>query len=206
MDLIPPKKKGKRKKDAKIKSRAKSSFTIIQSTHLWPITNRITIPFSSSSFFLLSPDFHIIKEVRIDQIQSKIRKTKSNKCGQPIHIPWGIQVARTESLRLRLLKAVLTPTTIKYFLFLLDPEILRSSDMGEPLSIDTCAALAAANSISKFEIVLSKVLHYECSHKNKFSAVHRKLDAPIFKITHCIALWVLETSPRMSLDSCFTSF
>ena len=78
--------------------------------------------------------------------------------------------------------------------------------MGEPLSIDTCAALAAANSISKFEIVLSNVLHYARSNKNNFSAVHRKLDVPSFKITHCIALWVLETSPRMSLDSRFTSF
>lgn len=28
------------------------------------------------------------------------------------------------------------------------------------MSIDSCAALAAANSISKFEIVLSSVLHY----------------------------------------------
>jgi hypothetical protein len=60
---------------------------------------------------------------------------------------------------LRLLKAVLIPTTIKYLLFPDDPVLFKSSDKGEPLSMDSCAALAAANSISKFEIVLSNVLY-----------------------------------------------
>lgn len=35
-----------------------------------------------------------------------------------------------------------------------------SLDIGEPLSKESCKALAAANSISKFEMVLSSVLHY----------------------------------------------
>lgn len=32
--------------------------------------------------------------------------------------------------------------------------------MGEPLRMDSCAALAADNSISKFEMVLSSVLQF----------------------------------------------
>lgn len=73
--------------------------------------------------------------------------------------PCGIHVVRTESLLLRLLKAVLIPTTIRYLLFPDDSAFFNSSDNGEPLRMDSCAALAAANSISKFEIVLSNVLH-----------------------------------------------
>ena len=55
---------------------------------------------------------------------------------------------------------MLIPTTIKYFLFLIDPGILTLSSMGEPLRMDSCAALAADNSISKFEMVLSSVLQF----------------------------------------------
>ena len=72
--------------------------------------------------------------------------------------PCGIHVARTESLLLRLLNAVFIPTTIRYLLFPDDSVFFESSDKGEPLRMDSCAALAAANSISKFEIVLSNVL------------------------------------------------
>lgn len=86
----------------------------------------------------------------------KLKKIKNKKSDNE---PCGIQVARTESLRFRLLKAVLTPRTIKYFLFPIDSVTFRSSDIGEPLSMDSCAAFAAANSISKFEMVLSSVLH-----------------------------------------------
>lgn len=66
---------------------------------------------------------------------------------------------RIESLLFRLLKAVLIPITIKYFGRPLESVKLNSSDMGEPLSIDSCAALAAAKSISRFEIVFSSVLY-----------------------------------------------
>lgn len=76
--------------------------------------------------------------------------------------PCGIHVARTESLRFRLLKAVLIPITIKYLLFRDDPVFTFSeSDTGDPFVMVSCTALAAANSISKFEIVLSKVLQFE---------------------------------------------
>uniref|UniRef100_A0A2P2KAB5 Putative beta-1 3-galactosyltransferase 2 isoform X3 n=1 Tax=Rhizophora mucronata TaxID=61149 RepID=A0A2P2KAB5_RHIMU len=51
--------------------------------------------------------------------------------------PWGIHVARTESLLFRLLKAVLIPITIKYLLLLEDSAFLKSSDKGEPPSIDS---------------------------------------------------------------------
>ena len=48
-----------------------------------------------------------------------------------------------ESLLLRLLKAVLMPITIRYFLFPIDSETLNSSATGEPLSKDSCRVLAA---------------------------------------------------------------
>ena len=51
------------------------------------------------------------------------------------------------------------PITIKYFLFLTGSGRFRSSDIGDPVTIESCKALAASNSISKFEIVLSNVLH-----------------------------------------------
>lgn len=57
------------------------------------------------------------------------------------------------------------PTTIRYLLLPDDSVFFKSSDKGEPLSIDSCAALAAASSISKFEIVLSNVLHQTYYHK-----------------------------------------
>lgn len=72
--------------------------------------------------------------------------------------PWGIHVARTESLRFRLLKAVFIPITIRYFCLPIGPLNFESSDWGDPLSTDSCTALAAANSISRFEMVLSNVL------------------------------------------------
>lgn len=118
------------------------------------MTKRIITPFSSSIFFLLSPVF------RIRYISTKrIQKLGGNYSRKSIQEPCGIHVARTESLLFRLLKAVLIPTTIKYLLFPDDSVSFNSSDRGEPLRIDSCVALAAANSISKFEIVLSSVLH-----------------------------------------------
>ena len=63
-----------------------------------------------------------------------------------------------ESLLLRLLKAVLMPMTIRYFLLPIDSETLKSSETGEPLSNDSCRVLAADSSVSKVAIVLSSVL------------------------------------------------
>lgn len=83
--------------------------------------------------------------------------TKNVNAGR-VSEPCGSQVARTESLLLRLLNAVFIPTTMKYFCLPFDSVSFRSSDKGEPLSIDSCVALAAANSISKFDIVLSSDL------------------------------------------------
>jgi len=48
--------------------------------------------------------------------------------------------------------------TIKYFLLVANSASFRLSDAGAPFSIVSCAALAAANSNSSFEIVLSNVL------------------------------------------------
>lgn len=75
-------------------------------------------------------------------------------------IPLGIQVLRIESRLLRLLKAVFIPITMKYFDRPLDSVTLKfkSSDKGAPLSSDSCADLAAASSISKCDIVLSRSL------------------------------------------------
>lgn len=88
-------------------------------------------------------------------------KEKDKRQRRLINKPCGIQVSRTESLLFLLLKAVLIPITIKYFLFPDDsPFFFISPDIGEPLTIDSCVALAAANSISKFDIVLSNVLHF----------------------------------------------
>ena len=64
-----------------------------------------------------------------------------------------------ESLLLRLLKAVLIPMTIRYFLLPIDSETLNSSATGEPLSKDSCRDLAAESSVSKLAIVLSSDLH-----------------------------------------------
>lgn len=83
------------------------------------------------------------------------------KCQEPC----GIQVARTESLLFRLLKAVFIPMTIRYFLFLVNSRIFRSWVIGEPLIVESCNAHAAANSISRFEIVLSSVLPFVKSEK-----------------------------------------
>lgn len=63
-----------------------------------------------------------------------------------------------ESLLLRLLKAVLMPITMRYFLLPIDSETLKSSETGEPLSNDSCRVLAAESSVSKVAIVLSSVL------------------------------------------------
>lgn len=73
--------------------------------------------------------------------------------------PCGIQVARTESLLFLLLKAVLIPMTIRYLLLLDNSLILISSDTGALFLRDSWTALAEANSVSKFEIVLSRFLH-----------------------------------------------
>uniref|UniRef100_A0A0A9PQR7 Uncharacterized protein n=1 Tax=Arundo donax TaxID=35708 RepID=A0A0A9PQR7_ARUDO len=62
-----------------------------------------------------------------------------------------------ESLLLRLLKAVLIPITMRYFLLPVDSEALYSSETGEPLRKESCRVLAAESSVSKFAIVLSKV-------------------------------------------------
>lgn len=127
--------------------------------HLWPMTKRMMTPFSSSNFFLFSPTLDIGKKKISVQI-NYAKYHNNHRCRQN-QKPWGIQVERTESLRLRLLKAVFTPTTMKYFRLPLDPVSFMSSDIGEPFSIDSCVALAAANSISRFDIVLSSVLQHK---------------------------------------------
>lgn len=136
------------------------------------------------------------------------KKNRNKEIRESIYEPWGIHVARTESLLFRLLKAVLIPTTIRNLLFP-DESVFESPDEGEPLRIDSCVALAAANSISKFEIVLSNVLIQHTT--NNFQLVTREIKITKIKslyvsITYCIALWVLKTSPKMSLVSRFTSF
>lgn len=52
-------------------------------------------------------------------------------------IPCGIHVARTESLRFLLLNAVFIPTTIKYFLFLVESPFPLSPEIGAPLRMDS---------------------------------------------------------------------
>jgi transcriptional regulator of nitric oxide reductase len=84
---------------------------------------------------------------------------------EQVNVPCGIQVARTESLRLRLLKAVLIPMTIKYFLFILVSSFFKFSDMEKPSITDSCAALPSVNFISNFDIVLSSVLHIIYNNK-----------------------------------------
>lgn len=127
----------------------------------------MTMPFSSSSFFLFSPSYFFhSKIINKNSIRQATKSWKTSM--RPVYAPCGIQVARTESLRFRLLKAVLIPITIKYFLFFVDSATLWSSDMRESFNTDSWAALAAANSISRFEIVLSSVLH--SIYGNKLSA------------------------------------
>lgn len=111
------------------------------------MTKRTTIPFSASNARRLSPARGNV--IRCCHKGNGHERGASNR-------PCGIHVARTESLRFLLLNAVLTPTTMKYFLLLV--ESLLFSDVGAPLSIDSCAAFAAANSISNVEMVLSSVL------------------------------------------------
>lgn len=82
-----------------------------------------------------------------------------------VNAPWGIQVERTESLRLRLLKAVLIPMTIKYFLFKVDLTFFKSSDIIGSFIIVSRSALAATIFISKSEMALSRVLHSMYSNK-----------------------------------------
>lgn len=125
-------------------------------TYLWPMTKRMTIPFSFSNFFLFSP--------------------------------FGIQVSRTESLRFRLLKAVLIPITIKYFLF--------EFPDGVSFDKDWCSALAAANFISKIDISLSSVLH---SIHKKIRSLFRSLGPQTYEFyrnsisrAYWNAYWVSE--------------
>lgn len=73
---------------------------------------------------------------------------------------------------------------------------------GEPLSKESCMALASASSISKFEIVLSSVLHFVSSRELCNSS---KTYPSLIQGTYCIAWRVFESSPRF-LDSPFTSF
>lgn len=59
--------------------------------------------------------------------------------------PCGIQVARIESLLFRLLKAVLIPITIKYFLFEVDWTVFKFPNTGESwCTDDSCISVAAA--------------------------------------------------------------
>lgn len=59
--------------------------------------------------------------------------------------PCGIQVARIESLLFRLLKAVLIPITIKYFLFEVVWTVFKFPNTGESwCTDDSCISLAAA--------------------------------------------------------------
>jgi hypothetical protein len=109
------------------------------------MTKRIIIPFSSSSFFLFSPIFQFFKSTDLQIINpNKLPKEHKDNQEKPggrkqelIYEPCGIHVARTESLLFLLLKAVLIPTTIRYFLFLDDSFFFRSCDKGAPLLIDS---------------------------------------------------------------------
>lgn len=101
------------------------------------------------------------------------------------------------------------PTTIKYFLFLVNSGILRSSDIGELLSKESCAALAAASSISKFEIVLSRVLQFVGG--NEFSVIYviediLKQKSYMTGRAYLIESCVLETSPSTSLVPYFKAW
>jgi len=57
------------------------------------------------------------------------------------------------------------PMTMKYFHFPVD------SDIGAPLSMDSCDAFADASSISRFDIVLSSVL---VDHRKEFTKPQAK--------------------------------
>lgn len=117
------------------------------------MTKRTTIPFSDSRIFRFSPTIrHYIQMLS----WKKLLKTKDRE----VHKPCGIHVARTESLLFRLLNAVFIPITMKYFLFIVESFCAVVSGVGEPLSIESCAAFAAANSISRLEMVLSSVLRH----------------------------------------------
>jgi hypothetical protein len=104
------------------------------------MTNRIIIPFSSSSFLLFSPIFQFFKSTDDQIINPKKHKDNQEKPGgrkqELIYEPCGIHVARTESLLFLLLKAVLIPMTIRYFLFPDDSFFFGSCDKGEPPRID----------------------------------------------------------------------
>lgn len=80
---------------------------------------------------------------------------------------------------------------------------IKSSDIGDPVSIESCIALAAASSISKLEIVLSSVLQQE----KKISKVkHVFCRKDMDKEAYWTALCVFETSRIISLESLLTSF
>lgn len=137
------------------------------------------------------------------EVWETITQRKKSNHGKPC----SIHVARSESLLLRLLKAVLMPTTIKYFLFLADSGIFKSWDKGELLSTESWRVLAAANFISKSEIVLSRVLHFvygrkwcNICHFWTYKTRHRT------RRTYCVASAVLETFLKASLNSPLSSF
>lgn len=134
------------------------------SPHLWPMTKRTMIPFSSSIFRRLSPVVHFLIIIRYwsrketwPQQNYLWARTRQKK--QTVYIPRGTHVERTESLLFLLLNAVFIPITIRYFRFLKESPFSAVSDTGDPARIASCAAFAAANSISKLEIVLSNVLY-----------------------------------------------
>lgn len=91
---------------------------------------------------------------------NQLKNRKKKKMVQDLQ-PCGIQVSLTESLLFLLLKAVFMPTTIRYFRLPLAPAAGKFCEVGEPLNKDSCVALAPANSISKLEIVLPSVLHFD---------------------------------------------
>lgn len=86
--------------------------------------------------------------------------------------PCGIHVARTESLRFRLLKAVLIPITINTWRLIDVVSETGARDAGESPSVDSWAALAAASSTSRFDIFLSSVLLVLDRHRVQFNELH----------------------------------
>lgn len=176
------------------------------------MTKRIIIPFSSSSLFLFSPENKILNRLKpsrnIFHIKDKhivIKNPEKIEARQVLLKPWGIHVARIESLLFRLLKAVLIPTTIKNRLFPCGCFFHISSDTGAPFCKDSCTDLAAANSISKLEMVLSNVLQKTQKVDKHQVVVFLKSHKHKIK-TYCNALCVLATCPNKAWGSLFTSF
>lgn len=144
--------------------------------------------------------------------------TKRSKSNPHSHIPWGIHVSLTESRLFLLLNAVLIPMTTKAFWrpSLTSPTGLSS--IGDPLILDCWDARAAASSISKDDIVLSRFLqegHLEFGevYNLQMARVSRTIqnltiDNEEYSWSHpyLIAKCVFETSFNMSFWSPLPGF